>query len=526
MKSRKLKISIIMGAIILLTAIIVGMIALQSKAVGNINYQIKIINLRPDSGLGYRTQRIGSETDNWIKIWNLVKINDNNENEELPLYCVQAELGFMSEGRIAESVTYDKAFDMKLKGDKEILNSTYGSSNLIIAKNENADIYSKVLWLADNMYVPGQDSAKDKIELLKTAGVINNEGTYNEYTLNDKVNILVAARIMNESDKKDINSISDEEKQQYEEYINTLFYSEFFVSDDVMEVVQQLAYWYKIHSDNSDSLNINYHKNALGDLYVSNQEVVADNDYQVLKEYGETINVLREGKGPSYAIDTNIGQEYQKNAEVLYSYLIQEIDKINSSYYDKVSYENSPYGDDNTTKNTIVKLISTADTIEIQEEEENYIVGPYEMERTSEGEFTLETAISIENYKILNNEKAEVENIKSVIGTEKGTYQFYLSIPKTEDISHLDISMKIKNNNRLVELLLGENAQNEQPVLLVENKPVQQEFNIEINVNGKFKFNLIKYIKDTETKLEGAEFTVVIKDGEEILLSTKEKQTQ
>ncbi len=495
MKSKKIRLSII----VICLAILMGIIAwaIQSIAVDRtVNYQLTVVNLRGDSKLGYRTLRTGSSTDNMIKIWNLVKMN-GTFTEELPLYCVQAELGFCEEGVLTEglTVTYNKAYDMKLISDKEVLNNEYGESALIIAKEENADIYSQVLWLADNMYVPGEDTVEDKINFLKTTGVINDEGVYNEYTLTDKVNILTAVGILDEENKQDITTLSEKEKAQYEEYIDKLFYSEFFLSDDVIEVVQQLAYWYIIHSDESDSLYSNYHKGTLPTLYYSEEEG-QNAKYETLATYGETINVAREGKGPSYNIETNIGTEYQENAEKLYKYLITEADKIDNSYFDKVKYE------EEASKRVPIKLNGNKDSVTIVEDEENsdnYIVGPYEIERISTGEFELETTISVKNYTILDNNKNEVTDIESIIGDEVGKYQFYLSIPKTEDITTVSVSVNITSNNRVVKLLLGEDAINEQPVLIVENNPAEYSKTITLE-NKVFDLALRKVITGLEDK--------------------------
>lgn len=495
MKSKKIRFSII----VICLAILMGIIAwaIQSIAVDRtVNYQLTVVNLRGDSKLGYRTLRTGSSTDNMIKIWNLVKMN-GTFTEELPLYCVQAELGFCEEGTLTEglTVTYNKAYDMKLISDKEVLNNEYGESALIIAKKENSDIYSQALWLADNMYVPGEDTVEDKINFLKTTGVINDEGVYNEYTLTDKVNILTAAGMLDEENKQDITTLSEKEKAQYEEYIDTLFYSEFFLSDDVIEVVQQLAYWYIIHSDGSDSLYSNYHKETLPTLYYSEEEG-QNAKYETLATYGETINVAREGKGPSYDIETNIGTEYQENAEKLYKYLITEADKIDNSYFDKVKYE------EEASKRVPIKLNGNKDSVTIvgdEENSDNYIVGPYELERISTGDFELKTTISVKNYTILDNNKNKVKDIESIIGDEVGKYQFYLSIPKTEDITTVSVSVNITSNNRAVKLLLGEEAVSEQPVLIVENNPAEYSKTITLE-NKVFDLALRKVITGLEDK--------------------------
>ena len=500
MKSRKLRLSIVVVCLAILMGIIAW--AIQSIAVDRtVNYQIKIVNVRTDSGFGYKIPKVVGENNSKLNIWNLVKLNETTP-EELPLYCVQAELGFCEEGRFSDTVVYNKMYDMKLISDKEELNETYGTSNLIIAKTENEDIYSKVLWLADNMYVPSEDTVEDKIELLKTAGIIAADSEFNDWTLAQKVTILTKAGILAEENKKDYDSLSEEEKIAYEEYINNLIYSELLISDDIIEVVQQLAFWYIIHSDETDAeMYANYHREELATLYYAEDEETSENGYITLED-----NYKHIGVG---LIEFYLGEYHQASAETLYNYFITESNKIDSSYFDKVKYE------EEASKRVPIKLNGDKDSVSIVEDEENsdnYIVGPYEIERTSTGDFELETTISVKNYTILNSDKTEVENIESIIGNEVGKYQFYLSIPKTEDITTVSVSVNVTSNNRVVKLLLGEEAVSEQPVLIVENNPAEYSKTITLE-NKVFDLALRKVITGLEDK-----------DGNSKLITSAQKE--
>ena len=288
--------------IIILILVIISIIFFginQTKASTSVSYKIKIKELREDSDLGYGELRLNGRVDNYIKIWNLVRVKDEcEEGEELPLYCLQAELGFNNEGSESNglgdhTVLYDKAFDMKLKSDKQKLNSgnyendkseksVSEEEKLIIEKEESKEKYNKVVWLADNMYIPNQDTVEDKIEILKKAGIIEEEKLTN-YTPEIQKKILKELKEEEkehlEIDEDNIESLSDAELKE-------LFYSECFLSDDIMEVVQQLAFWYIIH-DGDSAKQTNYHKEKLGDLYCTeneNEGTLEDDSYKELED--------------------------------------------------------------------------------------------------------------------------------------------------------------------------------------------------------------------------------------------------
>ena len=96
MKSKKVKISI--GIVCL--AVLIGILAwsIQSIAQQSVDYQIRIVRLRQNSGLGYAISRSssgGTQVNAFVEILNLVGVNQQTE-EERPLYCLQAGLGFYS----------------------------------------------------------------------------------------------------------------------------------------------------------------------------------------------------------------------------------------------------------------------------------------------------------------------------------------------------------------------------------------------------------------------------------------------
>ena len=529
-KSKKIKLGIITVFLMIVTVILFW--SIKSTATSDVKYTVKIKELREDSKLGYAELRVGGNgIERSIKIWNLVKVNEDGKDEEVPLYCLQAELGFASdttatrENSDPHTVTYTKKFDMKLRGDKKILNDgSYDNENenqegqkLIIENKDNDQKYSRVVWLADNMYIPNDDTAQDKIAILRKSGVINDD-ELEGYTTEVKKDILTKLK-----EKEKEHHIIDEDLENLSnEEIDELFYSKCFISDDIMETVQQLAFWYIIH-ENDEEKKENYHHAELPELYCTEQEETEQNNglgqdsYKALKK--EYSSKFACGGSGSDAIFFEIGERYQDNAETYYKWLITEIDKqTGTEYYDKVSYETSPYDDEGNSKVAVKLKTEEADknNIKVIESGDNYIVGPYVLERVTNDPFSIEAESLPNNCKILKesgNEKVNVSTLEEVVGNSIGTYNFYIQIPKTQDISNVNVKIKVKSNNRLVNLFLGENAQKEQPVLLVENKTAEEEFSVDIVIKGTFKFKLVKYLEGiSDITLKDAKFRVSIKE--------------
>ena len=519
MESRKLKISI--GIVCLAVLIFIIALTIQSIAVDrNADYQIKIVELRSDSKLGYGILRSNASVNKCLKVWNLVKMNENTP-EEMSLYCVQAELGFVSDSGTSNGKDtikkYNKAFDMKLEDDKKTLNNEFGkeSDKLIIAKSSNDEKYSRTLWLADNMYVPGKDTIQDKISILQKSGVIS-EDDISSYNMEAKRKIIKELQDKEKSHNvidKDINvdKLSDEE-------VDEVFYSKCFISDDAMEVVQQLAFWYIIH-DGDDDKKENYHHDTLPDLYCTPHENDSANVTDVTEKYKtlktEYTSAIPCGSG-SDSILFKIGEQYQNKAKIYYEWLINKAkEQTGTSYYDKVKYQ-----DASTIEKIPIRINDT--TIKIEESADGYIVGPYEIERLASGFCTVNAEVPGNSYKVLDENKKAVSSIKSVLKDEIGKYQFYLEIPSSDNISTLTVKFKATSNNRLVTLLLGEDAQKEQPILLVENKPASYEKTITVN-NKKFDLALRKTITGLKNKNNQDKLIVNVQKEEnkrEIIVNT------
>lgn len=429
-RSKKIKIGIIILSLIIIS--VIGFWSMRSTASNEVSYKIRIKELREDSALGYGELREESKGVNrCIKIWNLVKVcdDDNKECEELPLYCLQAELGFTNnssteneEDSDSHTVTYKYKFDMKLKNDKKALNDgTYdtdkkkesksNSNGLIIAQSTNDDKYSKVVWLADNMYIPGKDTAKDKIALLRKAGIINEE-ELTDYTTEVKKNILT--ELKTKEQQHHIIDVTEEINNLSADQIDELFYSECFISDDIMEVVQQLAFWYIIHENDSDKMT-NYHHENLPDLYCTEKESeegsVGDESYKSLEQVLKSSIACKCGNSQ---ILFKIGTRYQDYAEKYYEWLIGEAKKQQgTTYYESVAYENSPYDNEGKSK-VAVKLKNDEQdqkNIKVEESGNNYIIGPYELVREFGGPFSIEKEEFPQNCTILKDKTGQ-ENRK------------------------------------------------------------------------------------------------------------------
>ena len=152
------------------------------------------------------------------------------------LYCVKGGFGHTwndpTSGDTNAKVAYKLGYDLKTeKSEIEGLSTRAAEYSNIAGEN-----YIKILWVTDNLYIPGESTEADKIALLKAAGI-------------------------------------DTESEEYIAHP---------ITDDDIEAVQQMALWYftntDIHrQDNLDAINI------------KNEQTI-NQDYQTLSTFKQNVN--------------------------------------------------------------------------------------------------------------------------------------------------------------------------------------------------------------------------------------------
>ena len=360
---------------------------------------------------------------NGKKVWKIATYSsediDLRDYEDL-YYCLNVKRGFgLTNGEMAEGEKdeYTTSVDMLDTLSKEVISGKSGGN---IGEN-----YNKVLWILSKAYVPGQTSSEAKTELLKNAL---------EYVKSDETRFNKLSGILPNGI---VNSIISENMIESEESHN--------LTDEDIDVVQQMAIWYYTNSDDSA-----YHLEAgiLPAIYLNDAQLRAQGELYYVKNYAKNVNV-------------GAIREWKMNA--LFMYLIDNADKAEEiqSLTPTISLDNK-------------------DAV-IDETDKGYIVGPFKFDGTNtELIKSLEATVSPSTYTLLDKDKKAVSenDFSKVLGTN-----FYIQISKED--TKVQISLKAKYDKKTLTYLTNINdPENTQPVVLVksEEKELLANTNKDINL--------------------------------------------
>ena len=394
-----------------------------SKAIKSSTIEQKWLGIseKRESGNSYKWNV--DSLGNGKKVWKIATYSsediDLRDYKDL-YYCLNVKRGFgLTNGEMAEGKKdeYTTSVDMLDTLSKEVISGKSGGN---IGEN-----YNKVLWLLSKAYVPGQASSEEKAELLKNAL---------KYVKSDETRFNKLSGILPNGI---VNSIISENMIESEESHN--------LTDEDIDVVQQMAIWYYTNSDDSA-----YHLEAgiLPAIYLNDAQLRAQGELYYVKNYAKNVNV-------------GAIREWKMNA--LFMYLIDNADKAEEiqSLTPTISLDNK-------------------DAV-IDETDKGYIVGPFKFDGTNtELIKSLEATVSPSTYTLLDKDKKAVSknDFSKVIGTN-----FYIQISKED--TKVQISLKAKYDKKTLTYLTNLNdLENTQPVVLVksEEKEILANTNKDINL--------------------------------------------
>ena len=394
-----------------------------SKAIKSSTIEQKWLGIseKRESGNSYKWNV--DSLGNGKKVWKIATYSsediDLRDYKDL-YYCLNVKRGFgLTNGEMAEGKKdeYTTSVDMLDTLSKEVISGKSGGN---IGEN-----YNKVLWLLSKAYVPGQASSEEKAELLKNAL---------KYVKSDETRFNKLSGILPNGI---VNSIISENMIESEESHN--------LTDEDIDVVQQMAIWYYTNSDDSA-----YHLEAgiLPAIYLNDAQLRAQGELYYVKNYAKNVNV-------------GAIREWKMNA--LFMYLIDNADKAEEiqSLTPTISLDNK-------------------DAV-IDETDKGYIVGPFKFDGTNtELIKSLEATVSPSTYTLLDKDKKAVSknDFSKVIGTN-----FYIQISKED--TKVQISLKAKYDKKTLTYLTNLNdPENTQPVVLVksEEKEILANTNKDINL--------------------------------------------
>jgi len=427
------KIGLIVLAIILIAIFAVTIVfAEDTRTLG-------IVSIR-EGGLGYQA--------NTKNVWKIVEYDGDNYTFDNAIYCLKAGQGFGDDTYI-EKRDYNVSYDMKLysvipDSVKNILPSDEEQTVTINETEYTYTNYNAVLALLDNFYLPKAENASEIKELIMKA------------------------------------VFPDMEPE------------EFLLTDDDIEVVQQLAIWYFSNPDATDV----YHNEILPALQVSNAE-----------------------GGEFTSLDDFTGSfDRQTQAGTLYSFLIEQ-----------AKMRAADYGDGDERGYTIIpaEILDTEISNEIIKGQ--IVVGPFSIRELSDA-VPYEISVKVfddeakENEKVftvLNKDKQALEEgktVKDLVGEE-----FYLSITDEATIENLSFEIKVLYSQKSFTFYtVGGQELLEQPVVILEDvdKEILKEFDLVVE-RPEFDLALRKFI----TNINGVDVVTRVPEVDSAALQSGDAKT-
>lgn len=391
--------------------------------------------VKPESKRDSGYQYLG----NTIPVWKFKVTNSSGStaSQSRTLYCLRGGPGFAQTGDMGSSMSglshreYTQKFDMNQP-------STIPSAYRAALPTIDSTQYKRLMWVLNEIYVPARNSsdtqkaAEYRNRLLLSAGI-------------DPANC--------------------------------------YLTDDDIDVVQQLAIWYF-----ANNINANYRS-----LYWS----IATNP-----QANVWLNSIRDFV--ALGDQGNVGEWREEDAETLYQYFLTGAETYGTNYV-------------YNTGSTQIPVSMDKSRIGVQTVGNNYVVGPYRISKVRDAVYSLSAEVSTNKGKITpeivvkngNNYVNENKNIREYI--ENGT-DFYLRFPVDNTINQITFSYSgnyINSNIYYWSIADGDSRyyslDKEQPIVEVEREYIdyEDEVTVPIGEPKKLDLSLRKYI----TKLNGQNVT-------------------
>ena len=354
-------------------------------------------------------------------VWKIVTYSGSAINYDRTLYCLKAEQGFYTSEPGVFKETYNLSYDFMNKNSMSPLPVP-------------SQYYNQIVWILNHSYIPSASTAStDKTTLLQNAGIT---GT-----------------------------------------------SE--LTDDDIDVVQQLAIWYFTNYDDST-----YHKDMVGEA-----------SFQTVLQSTKT-----SGGTSAYQAIEDINETRYDQMDKLFVYLVENAKKATAS--------------SNSTSSPIA-MGNTTPTVEVSGS--NYIVGPFKIDKNNDTPYTINFSITDQSgkslagkYTLLDSNKSQTsQTLAQLVGSN-----FYLRIPistvNSENITSLRFSMNGNYTITTATYWTKSGDSTVQPIVELGRTPKAFSGNKEVTFpkEGSYNLKLIKVEQgNTTNKLQGATFRITSPNG-------------
>ena len=354
-------------------------------------------------------------------VWKIVTYSGSAINYDRTLYCLKAEQGFYTSEPGVFKETYDLSYDFMNKNSMSPLPVP-------------SQYYNQIVWILNHSYIPSASTAStDKTTLLQNAGITGNSE----------------------------------------------------LTDDDIDVVQQLAIWYFTNYDDST-----YHTDMLGEA-----------SFQTVLQSTKT-----SGGTSAYQAIEDINETRYDQMEKLFVYLVENAKKATAS--------------SNSTSSPIA-MGNTTPTVEVSGS--NYIVGPFKIDKNNDTPYTINFSITDQSgknlankYTLLDSNKSQTsQTLEQLVGSN-----FYLRIPistvNSENITSLRFSMNGNYTITTATYWTKSGDSTVQPIVELGRTPKAFSGNKEVTFpkEGSYNLKLIKVEQgNTTNKLQGATFRITSPNG-------------
>ena len=354
-------------------------------------------------------------------VWKIVTYSGSAINYDRTLYCLKAEQGFYTSEPGVFKETYNLSYDFMNKN----------SMNPLPVPSQ---YYNQIVWILNHAYIPSASTAStDKATLLQNAGITG------------------ASEL----------------------------------TDDDIDVVQQLAIWYFTNYDDST-----YHKDMVGEA-----------SFQTVLQSTKT-----SGGTSAYQAIEDINQTRYDQMDKLFVYLVENAKKATAS--------------SNSTSSPIA-MGNTTPTVEVSGS--NYIVGPFKIDKNNDTPYTINFSITDQSgkslagkYTLLDSNKSQTsQTLAQLVGSN-----FYLRIPistvNSENITSLRFSMNGNYTITTATYWTKSGDSTVQPIVELGRTPKAFSGNKEVTFpkDGSYNLKLIKVEQgNTTNKLQGATFRITSPNG-------------
>ena len=418
----KLKVSLIAVTIICILMFLTNMVYATESM------ELNIVDERPYTNSSFTVTVGGDGTQKDARVFKVFKDGVYNVDDHFALYCLRSGLGFGSIDLTGttDSVTYTKYGDLKQEANRII--DYY--QNIIGYTNIDTDnSYNAILWIVDNMYLP-ENPDMDRTTFLNKAGLENST-----------------------------------------------------LTDDEIEVIQQMALWYFANYD----LNGQDYSLSLADsVYLSS----------ILKK-----------NGASYSTVSEVDQ-----IDALYRYLIDNA-KANAAQYGNANVRDLNVGLKRIEIDKTNPLTITTNA------QGDYVIGPINIIKTNvTNDFEVEVTVkdaqgevipeTIDDLPVFYNDQGLPLSLAELIGNGA----VYINIPyvygTAYDLSGITIETSTTYFTTTASLWIAD-ENDQQPILKVEKTKVTEKDLITTSrITGKLKLQIRKVDTDGNL-LTGAGFTVI-----------------